>query len=59
MVDSQLAKSQEESGSAGSTAAPALPPVPSDAMIIVPVRGMVLFPGVVLPIAIAGRPRSS
>jgi ATP-dependent Lon protease len=57
VVDSQLAKSQEESGSAGSTAAPAAPPVPSDALIIVPVRGMVLFPGVVLPIAI-GRPRS-
>ena len=57
MVDSQLAKSQEETGSAGSTAAPTLPPVPSDALIIVPVRGMVLFPGVVLPIAI-GRPRS-
>jgi ATP-dependent Lon protease len=57
VVDSQLAKSQEESGSAGSTAAPATPPLPSDALIIVPVRGMVLFPGVVLPIAI-GRPRS-
>jgi ATP-dependent Lon protease len=33
------------------------PPLPSDALIIVPVRGMVLFPGVVLPIAL-GRPRS-
>jgi ATP-dependent Lon protease len=57
VVDSQLAKSQDESGSAGATAAPALPPVPADALIIVPVRGMVLFPGVVLPVAIS-RPRS-
>jgi ATP-dependent Lon protease len=57
VVESQLAKSQEESGSVGATSAPLLPPVPSDALIIVPVRGMVLFPGVVLPIAIS-RPRS-
>src|SRR5208337_3692560 len=34
-----------------------LPPLPADALIIVPVRNMVLFPGVVLPITI-GRPRS-
>src|SRR5208282_6720431 len=33
------------------------PPLPPDALIIVPVRGMVLFPGTVLPIAL-GRPRS-
>src|SRR5208337_1299089 len=33
------------------------PPLPPDAHIIVPVRGMVLFPGTVLPIALA-RPRS-
>ncbi len=32
-------------------------PVPGDALIIVPVRGMVLFPGVVLPVTL-GRPRS-
>jgi ATP-dependent Lon protease len=57
VVDSQLAKSQDESGSAGATATPVLPPVPADALIIVPVRGMVLFPGVVLPVAIS-RPRS-
>jgi ATP-dependent Lon protease len=35
--------------------APAGPP--SDALIVVPVRGIVLFPGLVLPIAV-GRPRS-
>jgi ATP-dependent Lon protease len=34
-----------------------LPPLPPDALIIVPVRNMVLFPGVVLPITV-GRPRS-
>jgi ATP-dependent Lon protease len=33
------------------------PPLPPDALIIVPVRGMVLFPGTVLPITL-GRPRS-
>ncbi len=32
-------------------------PLPSDALIIVPVRGMVLFPGMALPIALT-RPRS-
>ncbi|MGA3308589.1 MAG: endopeptidase La [Xanthobacteraceae bacterium] len=37
--------------------AAALPPLPSDALIIVPVRNTVLFPGLVLPITI-GRPKS-
>ena len=35
----------------------ALPPLPSDALIIVPVRNTVLFPGLVLPITL-GRPKS-
>ena len=35
----------------------AIPELPSDALIILPVRGLVLFPGTVLPIAV-GRPRS-
>src|SRR5580704_1088617 len=34
-----------------------LPPLPPDALIIVPVRGTVLFPGIMLPITI-GRQRS-
>jgi ATP-dependent Lon protease len=34
-----------------------LPPLPSDAVVIIPVRGTVLFPGTVLPITV-GRPRS-
>ena len=37
--------------------AAALPPLPPDALIIVPVRNTVLFPGLVLPITI-GRPKS-
>ncbi|HWU24943.1 MAG TPA: endopeptidase La, partial [Rhizomicrobium sp.] len=36
---------------------PALTPLPSDALIIVPVRNFVLFPGVVFPVTV-GRPRS-
>src|ERR1700758_3717150 len=35
----------------------ALPPLPADALIIVPVRNTVLFPGLVLPITV-GRPKS-
>jgi ATP-dependent Lon protease len=38
------------------TAAP-LPPLPPDALILLPVRNMVLFPGLVLPITV-GRPSS-
>jgi len=34
-----------------------LPPLPDDAMIIVPVRNTVLFPGMVMPVTI-GRPKS-
>jgi ATP-dependent Lon protease len=33
------------------------PPLPADAIVIIPVRGTVLFPGTVLPITV-GRPRS-
>src|SRR5499426_4074698 len=38
--------------------AQSLPPLPPDALIILPVRDMVLFPGTVLPVTV-GRPRSS
>src|SRR5690606_35133211 len=34
-------------------AAPPLPPLPEDAVIIVPVRNFVLFPDVVMPLAIS------
>jgi ATP-dependent Lon protease len=46
-----VTSSEETLGSAPS------PPLPPEALIIVPVRGMVLFPGTVLPITL-GRPRS-
>ncbi|MDE2373907.1 MAG: LON peptidase substrate-binding domain-containing protein, partial [Hyphomicrobiales bacterium] len=46
-------------GASPETAAaqPQLPPLPPDALIIVPVRNTVLFPGLVLPITL-GRPKS-
>src|SRR5579872_5347914 len=46
--------SAKESPAAGG---PALPPLPPDALIIVPVRNTVLFPGLVLPVTV-GRPKS-
>src|SRR5246500_799080 len=46
--------SAKESAGVGATA---LPPLPPDALIIVPVRNTVLFPGLVLPITL-GRPKS-
>ena len=54
MADTQLRDAGEE-GTRAST--PPLPPLPPDALIIVPVRGLVLFPHLVLPITLA-RPRS-
>ncbi|MGA8079793.1 MAG: LON peptidase substrate-binding domain-containing protein, partial [Xanthobacteraceae bacterium] len=46
-----LAKNSSSSGGGSS----ALPPLPPDALIIVPVRNTVLFPGLVLPIALGRR----
>ena len=54
MADTQLRDAGEEGTRAS---APPLPPLPPDALIIVPVRGLVLFPHLVLPITLA-RPRS-
>jgi ATP-dependent Lon protease len=48
---------QDPGHEAGAGPAPSYPPPPSDALIIVPVRATVLFPGLVLPITV-GRPRS-
>src|SRR3954470_23819885 len=42
---------------AGNPAASTLAPLPEGAIPIIPVRGMVLFPGIVLPVAL-GRERS-
>jgi ATP-dependent Lon protease len=47
----------EQVQSAEVSEAPAMPPLPDDAIIIVPVRSMVLFPGLVLPVSV-GRKRS-
>ena len=52
MTEQQM--SAKESAGVGATALPALPP---DALIVVPVRNTVLFPGLVLPITL-GRPKS-
>jgi ATP-dependent Lon protease len=49
--------SSSEPGQAGAAPPPSLPPLPSDALIIVPVRSTVLFPGLVLPITL-GRTKS-
>ena len=60
----ELETLQMERNAHGDAAAPgttgagtALPPIPSDALIIVPVRSFVLFPGTVMPVAV-GRTRS-
>ena len=52
MAEQQM--SAKEGASLGASSMPALPP---DALIIVPVRNTVLFPGLVLPITL-GRPKS-
>ena len=54
MADAQLLDATPESAGRG---APPQAAVPPDALIILPVRNIVLFPGTVLPIAV-GRPRS-
>jgi ATP-dependent Lon protease len=48
-----LAKNGSSEGGSGT-----LPPLPPDAVIIVPVRNTVLFPGLVVPITL-GRPKSA
>ena len=53
MAEEILAKNGSAEGSGGGS----LPPLPPDAVIIVPVRNTVLFPGLVVPITL-GRPKS-
>jgi len=48
---------KEVNAQASAPGGAALPPLPADALIIVPVRNVVLFPGMVLPITL-GRPKS-
>ncbi len=52
-----MAEPQSGSASAEIAGGAQSPPLPSDSLIIVPVRGLVLFPGMALPIAL-GRLRS-
>src|SRR5579872_6515355 len=52
MSDAEILDPTDGAGAAANS-----PPLPADALIIAPVRGLVLFPGMVLPIAL-GRPRS-
>jgi ATP-dependent Lon protease len=54
VADAQLLDATPESASRGPSIQA---PVPADALVIVPVRNIVLFPGTVLPITV-GRPRS-
>ena len=53
MAEEILAKNGPSEGGGGGS----LPPLPPDAVIIVPVRNTVLFPGMVVPITL-GRPKS-
>jgi ATP-dependent Lon protease len=56
LAKDNAAPSGGAAGAAG-TSGSALPPLPSDALIVVPVRNTVLFPGLVLPITL-NRPKS-
>src|SRR5258708_20114526 len=60
MIQNQLSRAAPDDAGSGVRAAPqsdTLPALPADALIIVPTRNMVLFPGLVLPVTI-GRARS-
>ena len=62
MTDTGIMRSLEDRAAGDSstrTVRPAtdLPPLPSGAMVIVPVRNFVLFPGMVMPVTV-GRPKS-
>jgi ATP-dependent Lon protease len=54
VAEQQLSAKEGAGATAGGVA---LPPIPPDALIVVPVRNTVLFPGLVLPITL-GRPKS-
>jgi ATP-dependent Lon protease len=56
-LDEHATGEEAHASSVPDAPAPAMPPLPDDALIIVPVRSLVLFPGLVLPVSV-GRPRS-
>ncbi|MGH6928298.1 MAG: LON peptidase substrate-binding domain-containing protein, partial [Dongiaceae bacterium] len=53
MSDPQSVRARESD----TASAPSLPDLPEDALIIVPVRSFVLFPGTIFPVTV-GRPQS-
>ena len=55
MADAEMRSAGDQNPAGGG--AVAFPPIPSDALIIIPVRNTVLFPGMMFPITI-GRPKS-
>jgi ATP-dependent Lon protease len=63
VVENEVMRSLEQSAAPGQTEPDKardqqiLPPLPADAMIIVPVRNFVLFPGMVMPVTV-GRAKS-
>jgi len=54
VADAQMRTAEGETTHGGTTI---IPPLPPDALIIIPVRNLVLFPGMMFPITI-GRPKS-
>ena len=57
LFDSPNGPQRSDNGSPGGQDAPAPVPLPADALIILPVRSAVLFPGLIAPLSI-GRPKS-
>ena len=57
MADNKPMQALDAGEAVTANASANLPPLPADALIIVPVRNTVLFPGIVLPITV-GRTRS-
>src|SRR5215468_8364957 len=56
-LESRAHRGESSEGPSPVDKAAATPPLPSDALVILPVRNFVLFPGVVMPLSI-GRARS-
>jgi len=53
VADNDIVQALEANQNAPTGSAPMLPPLPPDALIIVPVRNTVLFPGIVMPVTIS------
>jgi ATP-dependent Lon protease len=53
VAENETMQALDASQNAPAGAAPTLPPLPPDALIIIPVRNTVLFPGIVGPITVA------